>query len=75
MKWQYQINHTTLLLEFRYSRIAKARFFLFRWQNCKQAQNIGDLEKLKSKTIGICYNNYRIKVATHQQHTINKRIE
>lgn len=75
MKWQYQMHHTTLLLEFRYSRIAKARFFLFRWQNCKQAQNIGDLEKLKSKTIGICYNNYRIKVATHQQHTINKRIE
>ena len=69
------MHHTTLLLEFRYSRIAKARFFLFRWQNCKQAQNIGDLEKLKSKTIGICYNNYRIKVATHQQHTINKRIE
>ena len=75
MKWQYQMHHTTLLLEFRYSRIAKARFFLFRWQNCKQAQNIGDLVKLKSKTIGICYNNYRIKVATHQQHTINKRIE
>ena len=75
MKWQYQMHHTTLLLEFRYSRIAKARFFLFRWQNCKQAQNIGDLEKLKSKTIGICYNNNRIKVATHQQHTINKRIE
>ena len=69
------MHHTTLLLEFRYSRIAKARFFFFIWQNCKQAQNIGDLEKLKSKTIGICYNNYRIKVATHQQHTINKRIE
>ena len=75
MKWQYQINHTTLLLEFRYSRIAKARYFLFRWHYCKQAQNEGDLEKIKSKTIGICYNNNRIKVATHQQHTINKRIE
>lgn len=75
MKWQYQIHHTTLLLEFRYSKIEKVSYFLFRWQYCKQAQNIGDLEKLKSKTIGICYNNYRIKVATHQQHTINKRIE
>ena len=75
MKRQYQIHHTTLLLEFRYSKIQKAIYFLFRWHYCKQAQNVGDLEKLKSKTIGICYNNNRIKVATHQQHTITKRIE
>ena len=75
MKWQYQIHHTTLLLEFRYSKIEKVSYFLFILQYCKQAQNIGDLEKLKSKTIGICYNNNRIKVATHQQHTITKRIE
>jgi hypothetical protein len=75
MKWQNQINHTTLLLEFRYSKIEKARYFLISWHYCKQAQNVGDLEKIKSKTIGICYNNNRIKVATHQQHTITKRIE
>ena len=75
MKWKITLKNRTITFEVRYTKQEQSKYFLAKYEFCKQAQNVGNLEKIKSKTIGIRYNNNRIKVATHQQNTINKRIE
>jgi hypothetical protein len=75
MKWECEINKTFLVIELRYLKIDQGKYFLIRCEYCKQAQKVGDLEKYKSNTIGLIYNNKRIKIVTHQQQTINELID
>jgi hypothetical protein len=75
MKWKFVIKNREFTLGFYYAKQKQSNCFLAKYEYCKQAQQVGALEIYKTKTIGLQYQKFRLKMLTQQHKIIKKRTE
>lgn len=74
MYYKIEIKNTIIALGFQWTKQEKAKLFLFKYYYEKQASRVGTLNITRNLTIGLRYENQRIKMITHKHQTIKERI-